>query len=78
MKIFIKEYNEETFTLDVEPSDSVDSLKKKIAEKKNCHIEHVGLRFDKILNKGILSDYNIQNESTISLSMLEIYIYENN
>ena len=75
MQISVKHFGGKTITYDVEGSDTVESIKRKIEEKE-------GIRYDqqRIIFAGIkledgrtLSDYNINKESILHLIVRCIY-----
>lgn len=68
MQIFIKiSISSKKITLDVEPSDSIDSIKYQIQGREGVPLDRQRLIFEGTLleNGRALFDYNIKNESVI-------------
>ena len=69
MKIFIKTFTGKTITLEVEPADTIKIVILKIQVEEGISLKKLKLIFaGKVLeDKRIISDYNIQNKSTLYL-----------
>ena len=79
MQIFVKTFtgNGKTLTLSVDPSDTIEYVKAKIMGKETGSSDHQCLIFARkpLHCRLTLSNYNIQNNSTLHFGLPDMYIY---
>ena len=75
MQIFVKTPTDKHITLEVEPTDRIEDIRLKIYDKEGIEPQMQTLTFvDKLLEDGnTLQDYSIQKDSTIHLTVENIY-----
>ena len=71
MKILVDTDTDDTLTLEVEAFDTVKSVKHKIHEKQGMPTDQLRITFKglDLQDSRILSDYNIQNESSLNMEL---------
>jgi ubiquitin/uncharacterized ubiquitin-like protein YukD len=80
MHIFIKPWNGEKFSIDVEPGDTIGNVKEKIQDTKGTPKDRQYLIFggNKLEDCHTISDYSIKHKSTLHLERMKIYIKTSN
>ena len=77
MQIFVKTRTGKTFTLEVDPNETIENVKSKMQDKEGITPDQQGLSVGKLLEDGgvpledslTLVDYNIKKEGTLFMEL---------
>ena len=70
MRIFVKTLAGKTVTIEVEKTETVENVKTKIRDMEKIRVQHFVFAGKQLEDGHKLSDYNVQNESTLHLLQL--------
>ena len=70
IRVFVKTLSGKTVTLEVEESETVEAMKAKVRGLEKIRVQHFVFAGKQLEDGHRLSDYNVQNESTLHLLQL--------
>ena len=70
IRVFVKTLSGKTVTLEVEETETVEAMKAKVRGLEKIHVQHFVFAGKQLEDGCRLSDYNVQNESTLHLLQL--------
>ena len=70
MRVFVKTLAGKTITLEVDKTEAVESVKVKVRRVERIRVQHLVFAGKQLEDGRKLSDYNVQNESTLHMLQL--------
>ncbi|CAF2090043.1 unnamed protein product [Rotaria magnacalcarata] len=69
MQLFVKDLNDRTITIEVEPDDYISKIKQRISERNGIPIEEQRLMWTgkQLINEKQIKDYGLQDGNTLFL-----------
>ncbi|CAF1309726.1 unnamed protein product [Rotaria magnacalcarata] len=69
MQLFVKDLNDRTITIEVEPDDYISKIKQRISERNGIPIEEQRLMWagKQLINEKQIKDYGLQDGNTLFL-----------